>query len=85
MRRLVEDDRTRKELIEMARNLGVERRLIEALSQITKDKVMSESTIGRVLSYLKQRHVIKEPFVKKKRCAPRSRPYKETSESDTCK
>jgi len=41
----VEDDRTRKELIEMARNLGVERRLIEALSQITKDKVMSESTI----------------------------------------
>jgi DNA-binding transcriptional ArsR family regulator len=81
LRRLVEDDRTRRELIEMARNLGVERRLIEGLSQITKDKVMSESTIGRVLSYLKQRHVIKEPFVKKKRCAPRSRPYAERLQS----
>jgi hypothetical protein len=50
----------RKELMEMAKGLGVERRLAEALSQITKDKVTSESTIGRVLSYLKQRHPIKE-------------------------
>jgi hypothetical protein len=40
---------------------------------------MSESPIGGILSYLKQRDVIKEPFVKKKRCAPRSRPYKEIS------
>jgi hypothetical protein len=55
--------------IEMPRGLGVESKLIEALSQITKDKVMPERTIGRVLSYLKQRDVIKEPFVKKKRCA----------------
>jgi hypothetical protein len=75
--------RVRKETMETAKSLCVERRAVEALSQITMDEVMSESTIGGILSYLKQRDVIKEPFVKKKRCAPRSRPYKEISKSHT--
>jgi len=77
LKEMSEDEEKRKKLIEMARDLGIERRLIEALSQITSGMIRSESTIVRILDYLKRRKVIKEPFVRKRRYAGRFRPYAE--------